>query len=180
MNKILYVVLNKELNMSAGKSAAQAVHAAMTLQNSAIEFADEYKRTVIVLEAKTEQLRNLEEYLDNAGIFCGHYVDEGHNEVEAYSLTALAVEPIWEEDTERREIFKPFKLFGSDDYDDDEYDDCDRVEVYKPETEGQKTLRRIEYTLGQINNAVTPVPKTKRPNIIKRFFMRKRRRAFFS
>lgn len=104
--------------MSAGKAAAQAVHAAMMLQNSAIEFADDYKRTVIILEAENaEQLRNLSEYLDDAGIFSQYYIDEGQNEVGTYSLTALAVEPIDSKDTEKREIFGSFRLFsGETDY----------------------------------------------------------------
>tara|TARA_B100001245_G_C22888265_1_gene427495 strand:- start:2134 stop:2616 length:483 start_codon:yes stop_codon:yes gene_type:complete len=115
MSKILYVVLNKELNMSAGKAAAQAVHAAMSLQNAGVGFADNYKRTVIVLEAEnSEQIRNLEEYLNTAELFSMKYIDEGVNEVSAYSITALAVEPIDHDDEEKREIFAPFKLFSGD------------------------------------------------------------------
>lgn len=111
-NPILYVVLNKDLKMSAGKAAAQAVHAAMMLQERGRCFADYPKRTVIVLEATETQIRNLEEYLDIAGIFADYYIDEGVNEVDPYSITALAVEPIAAADTETRAIFAPFKLFS--------------------------------------------------------------------
>jgi peptidyl-tRNA hydrolase len=113
-NPILYVVLNGELKMSAGKAAAQAVHAAMMLEdNYSGSFAAAYKRTVIVLEAKNaEQIKNLEEYLTMADVFAEYYIDEGVNEVDAYSVTALAVEPIAHDDTEKREIFASFPLFG--------------------------------------------------------------------
>lgn len=110
---ILYIILNKELNMSAGKASAQAVHAAMMLEsNGKVGFSDSYRRTVIVLEAENaKQIENLWEYLDKAGIYAQYYIDEGVNEVSAYSITAMAVEPIWSGDLEKREIFKPFKLF---------------------------------------------------------------------
>lgn len=115
MNKILYIVINKELKMSAGKAASQAVHAAMLLQENALSFANNYKRTVIVLEAEnSEQIRNLEEYLESAGVFCMHYIDEGVNEVGPYSITALAAEPIDEDETEKREIFEQFNLFSGE------------------------------------------------------------------
>lgn len=110
-NPILYVVLNKELNMSAGKAAAQAVHAAMMAGERSNHFIKYPKRTVIVLEGTTEQIKNLQEYLDIAGIWSDYYIDEGVNEVGAYSATALAVEPIMADDKAKREVFKSFSLF---------------------------------------------------------------------
>jgi peptidyl-tRNA hydrolase len=113
-NPIIYVVLNKELNMSAGKAAAQAVHASLMLKNNVSLFAEHPKRTVIVLEADNEsQIRNLSEYLNIAGIANKYYIDEGVNEVGAYSITALAVEAIYYQDEKTREMFASFKLFGS-------------------------------------------------------------------
>lgn len=114
-NPVVYVVLNGELNMSPGKAAAQAVHASMMLSSDAKEkFIESHKRTVIVLEAKNaEQIKNLAIYLDEAQIESDYYIDEGVNEVSAYSATALAVEPIEAEDLEVREIFQPFPLFPS-------------------------------------------------------------------
>lgn len=112
-NPIIYVVLNKELKMSPGKAAAQAVHAAMLLEGNYDNlFASSYKRTVIVLEGTGEQIKNLHIYLQEAGIFSDYYIDEGKNEVDAYSVTALAVEPIDGEDREKRDIFADFDLFG--------------------------------------------------------------------
>lgn len=114
-NPILYVILNKELNMSAGKASAQAVHAAMMLENNYSGlFASSYKRTVVVLEAEnSEQIKNLYVYLGGAGIFADYYIDEGVNEVSAYSVTAMAVEPIDSGDKEKRAIFEQFNLFST-------------------------------------------------------------------
>lgn len=112
-NPILYVILNKELNMSAGKAAAQTAHAVAMLGNFNNAFIDFNKRTVIVLEAENEaQIRNLNEYLFNEGLSSYYYIDEGFNEVGPYSVTAMAVEPIAAGDEERRQIFAPFNLYG--------------------------------------------------------------------
>lgn len=115
-NPIIYIVLNGELKMSPGKAAAQAVHAAMMLSaNTHGEFVSDYKRTVIVLEAKNaEQLKNLYEYLDEAEIDADYYIDEGKNEVDAFSATALAAGPFYYglEGEEQRKIFEDLPLFG--------------------------------------------------------------------
>lgn len=113
-NPIIYVLLNKSLNMSAGKAASQAAHAVAMLKPNQIEaFTESFKRTVIVLEAKDQQqMENLWTYLQDAGLYCRGYVDEGANEVNAYSLTALAVEPIDADDNKMRAIFEKFCLYS--------------------------------------------------------------------
>jgi peptidyl-tRNA hydrolase len=113
MNPVLYIVVNKELQMTAGKVAAQAVHAAMKVPERGSYFADFTRRTVIVLEAKnTETIKNLQEYLMMAGIWSGYYIDEGANEIDPYSVTALAVEPIDADDNEKRAIFEQLPLYS--------------------------------------------------------------------
>lgn len=110
-NPFIYIVINGELKMSPGKAAAQAVHAAAMLQGIH-DFSREIKRTVIVLEAKnTQQLMNLRGYLSALNIPSEYYIDEGVNEVDVYSVTALAVGPIEADDLEKREILAPFPLF---------------------------------------------------------------------
>lgn len=113
-NQIIYIVLNGELKMSSGKAAAQAVHAAMMLNIEARnDFMKNYKRTVIVLEAKnSEQIKNIYSYLDYVAVEADYYIDEGVNEVDAYSVTALAVGPIDTLDVEKRSIFAGLPLFG--------------------------------------------------------------------
>lgn len=112
-NPVLYVILNGELQMSAGKGAAQAVHAAMLLEgNYDGLFVSGYKRTVVVLEAENgETIKNLLEYLQGAGIFASYYIDELSEKKVPYQVTALAVEPIAHDDTEKRAIFEQFPLF---------------------------------------------------------------------
>lgn len=112
--KIIYILVNGELKMSPGKVAAQVAHATAMLDKFNSAFIGEYKRAVIVLEAKNEiQMRSLEEYLFNAGLSSYLYIDEGVNEVTPYSLTAMSVQPIDSDDEEKREIFAPFPLYGS-------------------------------------------------------------------
>ena len=113
-NPLIYIVLNGELKMSPGKAAAQAVHAGMMLSHiSNSNFTSEYKRTVIVLEAKNaEQIKNLDEYLSQADIDADFYIDEGVNEVDAFSVTALAAGVFEADDEESRKIFEGFPLYN--------------------------------------------------------------------
>lgn len=113
-NPVMYVILNGELKMSPGKAAAQAVHAAMMLQSRYRDtFLENYRRTVLVLEASSfEQFYGISDYLGEANIEHEYYVDEGVNEVNPFSATALAVEPIDADDTEKREIFASLPLYG--------------------------------------------------------------------
>ena len=113
-NPIIYIILNGELKMSPGKACSQTAHAVMMLnETSKSDFMSDTKRTVIVLEAKNaEQIKNLATYLGESRIDCTYYIDEGINEVDAYSVTALAVGPIESTDEEKREIFEAFPLFG--------------------------------------------------------------------
>lgn len=114
-NPVIYILLNGELRMSPGKAAAQSVHAIASLHRhyGLAEFSCRAKRTVIVLEAKNQQqMDNLEDYLMQLEVPSGSYIDEGVNEVDAYSVTALAVGPIEGDNEELRAIFSSFDLYG--------------------------------------------------------------------
>ena len=113
-NPRIYVVLNGELKMSPGKAAAQAAHAVMLLNgNSKENFVSDYLRTVIVVEAKnSEQIKNLAIYLDEADIDTDYYIDEGANEVDAYSVTALAA--FVGDNEEDYKKFESFPLFSGE------------------------------------------------------------------
>ena len=100
----MYVIVNKDLKMSKGKVAAQVAHAVARLNVK--DAAD----TCIVLQATTEQIRNLGIYLALRGIKSHQYIDEGANEVPPYSITAMAVRPIDELDTKAIETFKNLEL----------------------------------------------------------------------
>jgi len=113
MSKVLYVILNGSLNMTAGKAAAQTAHAVAMLPTIHTEsFVQDYRRTVIVLSANgREQMDGIVDYLYDAGIVCEAYTDEGVNEVDAFSMTAIAVEPIEEDDERTRAIFSGLNLY---------------------------------------------------------------------
>ena len=100
--------------MSPGKAAAQAVHAVGSLNrhHGIRDWSDRTQRTVIILEAENaEQMNTLEIYLDELNIPAESYIDEGVNEITPYSVTALAIGPIYADEHEKREILKPFPLF---------------------------------------------------------------------
>jgi peptidyl-tRNA hydrolase, PTH2 family len=112
MNKrdlVQYFIVNKELNMSKGKTAAQVAHAAtlstLTMMSSDSPFqtrqADfvEWVQTgmkKIVLKGKTGELEKLE----GVGYFSIH--DSGLTEIKEGSLTVVALPPM--EKFEAKEI----------------------------------------------------------------------------
>lgn len=101
-NGKLYVVVNKDLKMSAGKTAAQVAHATARLGEKA-------PKVVIVLEATTEQLHNLAAYLKAAKVKYHLYIDEGVNEVPPMSATVMAFGLFAEDFTP--DFIQDFKLF---------------------------------------------------------------------
>lgn len=113
MNTIQYVVVNKDLKMSAGKAMAQVAHAIMNavMYEDRRSYIKAKQRTVIVLEGSENQIRNLEEYLAERDINSDYVIDEGANEIATMSITALATEVFDIEDTEKRNIFSGLKLY---------------------------------------------------------------------
>lgn len=102
MNK-MYILINKDYPMSPGKVAAQTAHAVARLKD------DCHPDMVVVLEATSDQLYNLEDYLYNKNVECHLYIDEGANEVPPYTITAMAVEALPE--FSYWELFAGFKLY---------------------------------------------------------------------
>lgn len=101
-NGKMYVIVNKELGMSAGKVAAQVAHAVARLDVG-------IPRTMIVLEGTGEQLHNIDTYLERANVPHHLYIDEGANEVQPMSATALALGMV--EDNFLPDFVKDFKLY---------------------------------------------------------------------
>lgn len=113
MNTIQYIVVNKDLKMSAGKAMAQVAHAVMyaaDLKDVAL-YADAKKRTIIVLEGSGEQIKNLYNYLEERDVNCDYIIDEGVNEIPTMSVTALATGVIDIDDEETRGYFWGFELY---------------------------------------------------------------------
>lgn len=118
MNRpVIYIFLNKKLNMTVGKAAAQAAHAAaMAVVNSPQESVNKWEdavhRTMIVLEARdNEHLQNISEYLGQRHLHVLKIVDEGANEVEPHSWTALATQILDKENEHVEQTFRTFKLY---------------------------------------------------------------------
>ncbi len=124
-NPVMYVFVNKGLNMNAGKVAAQVAHAQEELFTDILDNADnelrdfQYKcmrqnpRTVIILEAKdTDELYKINSYLESCDIYTGIYTDEGSADGE-YMLepTAIACQYLDKCDPRTETIFKMFKLY---------------------------------------------------------------------
>lgn len=113
MNTITYVVVNKDLKMSAGQAMAQVAHAIMhsAIPKDLESYLDAKQRTVIVLEGTGTQIINLFDYLCLRDIGAGYVIDEGVNEIPTMSVTALATEVFDIEDEETRYMFRGFNLY---------------------------------------------------------------------
>ena len=113
MKTIQYIVVNKDLKMSAGKAMAQVAHA-VSLVSKAKDikaYNNAKQRTVIVLEGTSAQIQNTCLYLYERGLHAEYVIDEGVNEIPTMSITALATEQFDVEDTTTRNYFYGFKLY---------------------------------------------------------------------
>lgn len=113
MNTIQYVVVNKDLKMTAGKAMAQVAHA-VSLVSKAKDIRAYNKakqRTVIVLEGNAAQIENLALYLFERGVHAEYVIDEGVNEIPTMSITALATQQLDIDDKETRGLLSGFKLY---------------------------------------------------------------------
>lgn len=122
VNPVQYIFVNKSLNLSFGKAAAQIAHAQEALTHEYIENfrdkLDDYNellstnpRTVIVLECKdAEELYKIVGYVEAIGLITGIYVDEGG---DGYILepTAMAVEYVEKDDPRLTPLFSKFELY---------------------------------------------------------------------
>lgn len=113
MNTIQYIVVNKDLKMSAGKAMAQVAHAVSLVSKpkDLREYNKAKQRTVIVLEGTGQQIENLDLYLYDRGIHSEYVVDEGVNEVPTMSITAMATPQLDIKDEDIREMFSGFELY---------------------------------------------------------------------
>lgn len=113
MNTIQYIVVNKELRMSAGKAMAQVAHAVNLVadEQDLDNYWDASQRTIIVLEGTGEQIKNLKTYLDDREVRSDYVIDEGVNEIPTMTVTALASQQINIEDLETRQMFGGFDLY---------------------------------------------------------------------
>lgn len=114
---ILYVFLNSDLHMSTGKASAQAVHAAIlgvigSSEKRREAWLKSKERTVIVLNGRDQQhLVAASHYLAERGIKSFIVVDEGVNEIEPHTFTALASSILYNDIEDEVAAFKTFSLY---------------------------------------------------------------------
>jgi len=123
MNAAMYLFINRGLNMSPGKIAAQAGHAACeaTLLSTNTDPAGmdlwrqwreglHYQK--LVMEARdADHLEACERYLIDRGFRTALIVDEGRTEVPPLSLTAMGVALVDKDDPHTKATFEAFKLY---------------------------------------------------------------------
>lgn len=106
----IYIFMNKQLGMSAGKLAAQAAHAV-----ALVPVGKEWQaphRTILVMQARDEaHIRNIAKYLAQRGVTAYEVIDEGVNEIEPHVVTALATQVVDKADERNGDIFSTFELY---------------------------------------------------------------------
>lgn len=122
MKPVLYLFINKGLEMSPGKIAAQASHAAVeAFRISKSEMVDAWylgnHYTKLVLEARdAEHMTTIERYLNDRGFKTALIIDEGRTEIAPHSITALGVEIVDKSDEHTKETFGDFVSFKEKSY----------------------------------------------------------------
>lgn len=100
--------------MSSGKLAAQSAHAiskALTLHNIN-DWWSNPTRTVLIMQARDEfHVKNIASYLNERQINTYQIIDEGVNEIEPHSITAMATDVVDKEDENIKTIFSSFKTY---------------------------------------------------------------------
>lgn len=113
----MYIFINKGLQMSTGKVAAQAAHAAVeAFRISNLEMVGKWYEgkhyTKLVMEARDDQhIQTIAGYLSERGFKSSFIIDEGRNEIAPHSFTALGVEIVDREDPHTEATFSSFKLY---------------------------------------------------------------------
>lgn len=124
----LYIFINEGLDMSAGKIAAQAGHAAVeavlishpelgSQQSSdlAADLWDEWRKGLhyvkyVMAARDSEHLFTIEHYLNDRGFRTRMIIDEGHTEIDPIQPTALGVALVDKDDPHTAASFEAFKL----------------------------------------------------------------------
>lgn len=117
INPVMYIIMNKGLKMSTGKSIAQGAHAACeSIRISNSDMVKAWNKfgfyTKLVLEARdAEHLKNFQKYLLDrpVPIKSELIIDEGRTEIPKHTPTALGIEII--DKNEFGPIFKELNLF---------------------------------------------------------------------
>jgi PTH2 family peptidyl-tRNA hydrolase len=117
MRPVMYIFINRELNMSVGKAGAQAAHAACNaMRRSDPKMVEAWflggHYTKLVMEAAdAATLDTYERYINDRGFRTELIIDEGRTEIPPMSKTALGVEIVDKSDEHVLATFGEFKLY---------------------------------------------------------------------
>lgn len=119
MNPVLYIFVNKGLDMSGGKIAAQVAQAtAGILCENLNPLCKEwwtgpgYHHAVYVMHADdNEHMYTIERYLHDRGFKTFMMIDEGMTEIRPITPTAMAVDIVDKDDEHVAATFSVFKLY---------------------------------------------------------------------
>jgi peptidyl-tRNA hydrolase len=117
MNPVIYVFVNKGLGMTAGKLSAQAAHAVALVmidetEEMRLQWRNGAHKTMLIMEAKDENhIRNIERYLVERKVPVRAVVDEGVNEIDPHTITAMATAILNKDDEQVGKTFSTFSLY---------------------------------------------------------------------
>jgi peptidyl-tRNA hydrolase len=117
-NPVMYIFINKSLQMSAGKIGSQCAQVAVgSYLQSDEDLRTEWwfaggHHTTLTLEARDEtHIIKIERYLLDRGIKCFAMIDEGMTEIPEHTITCLAAYIVNKDDEHILKTFQSFKLY---------------------------------------------------------------------
>ena len=113
---VMYIFINRELRMSAGKLGAQSAHAAVEAYRSSdpklVKQWYNTGHTKLILQARdSETLQTIERSLNKHGLKTFPVIDEGRTEIDPNQFTALGVEIVNKANEYIQDIFSTFQLY---------------------------------------------------------------------
>lgn len=117
MKPVMYIFINRDLNMSPGKVGAQAAHAAVEAyrisKQSLIDawYIGGHYTKLVMLAENAEGLMVTERYINERGFKTKLIIDEGRTEIAPFSATALGVEIVDKDDEHTAATFEGFSLY---------------------------------------------------------------------
>lgn len=117
MRPAMYIFVNRDLGMSAGKMAAQAAHAAVEgfriSRPSMIEewYKGGHYTKLVMLARDADHLDAIKHALEERGFRTVLIVDEGMTEIAPHSKTALGIEIVDRDDEHTGKSFSGFQTY---------------------------------------------------------------------
>lgn len=117
MRTVMYIFLNRDLEMSIGKASAQVGHAAVEAYLLSDPKLIKHWREglhytkLVMLADDSNQLQTIQKYIEDRGFKTQLIIDEGRTEIKPFSMTALGVEIVDKDEPHVAATFESFKLY---------------------------------------------------------------------